>query len=143
MLAGLVSTDSFGSRLKNVAGPRELGPWQYCLELQPARSMCKTAAPEPAAWWQHLVARVGSSQEMSISPAAYTDPVSIGKFWAIRHASLTLASIVFALLAGLLALLRSNQIAAFGIAALAVLELFAYAWSTRDTFHSPRPIRPK
>jgi hypothetical protein len=94
----------------------------------------QTAGPTPAAWWQHIVERVGDTREMSISPALYADPASICKFGRFAALSLALVTGVLVALTALLLLLRTNRHAAFGIAGLAVMELFAQAWSTKAIF---------
>jgi len=123
--------------------PRELGPWQYCLELQPARSMCKRprrSQPHGGSTWSHVSA---PRRKCPFSPAAYTDPVSIGKFGQFATLGLTLASIVFALLAGCWPCCAAIKSPRSGLPPWRCWNFLPTRGQRETPFNSPRPIRPK
>jgi hypothetical protein len=92
------------------------------------------AGDTPANWWVKLVQSIGATLEISISPALYTDPKSISLFGQFAAVSLAIAALLSLALAACLALLRDKAAAVYVIAFLTVLEVFGFAWATRDTF---------
>ena len=92
------------------------------------------AGDRPSRWWQSLLEGIAATGQISIAPTCYVDPDSVHKFGQFAALSLTIAAATLLVVATLLVLLRVRTRAAYGIALLAMLEVFSFARMSRDTF---------
>jgi hypothetical protein len=88
----------------------------------------------PAQWWRGLMNSALATGESYLSPQFYSQPEFAARAAAGAAGSLFLAAGTLTLTAGLLWALRYGRPAAYGIALLAVLEVFVFARSWRATF---------
>ncbi len=91
------------------------------------------ADDEPAGWWKRLVNGIEASGQIARAPQEYTNE-SMRRFGEFAVLGLLIASGTLAMAAALVAILRTRRTAVYGIAALAVIEVFVLAWLSRDTF---------
>ncbi|HEY1600749.1 MAG TPA: 6-pyruvoyl-tetrahydropterin synthase-related protein [Pirellulales bacterium] len=92
------------------------------------------AGPTPALWWQNLLKSIVATGQISIAPAVYADADSIRNFGRFTVLSLLVAAATFLMLAGLFVFLRARSWVVYGIATLALVEVFVFARMSRETF---------
>ncbi len=93
--------------------------------------------------WQSVVLAVQATTEPYITPATYNRAGFMFGAQDFSSAALLIGAGVCFVLAGLLALVRVWRGAVYAIATLAVLEVFVFAWNSRDTFDSAGVLVPQ
>jgi hypothetical protein len=88
----------------------------------------------PAGWWTSLLSRMQMTGEVFLPPEVYSDPRFIRHFGQFAAVSLGITAATLFVLAVLLAVMRRFQWSVSLIALLAVVEVFAFARVSRDTF---------
>ena len=133
MLAGVGLHTLLKSPLKDLRLPLCVGGTALAA-LAAGVVLTAAASNGPALWWRGVMNAMLATGESYLPPQLYSQPEFAAHAAADAGGSLFLAGATLAFTAGLLWALRYGRLAAYGIALLAVLEVFVFALSWRATF---------
>jgi len=104
--------------------------------------LISSAGDSPAQWWLRVMHAVSATGESYMLPSAYSSAKFATQAAANAAWGMFISAGTLALLAGLIWALKHRRWAVYGISVLAIVEVFVFARSSRDTFNLSEATMP-